>query len=49
MPDQRWSEIRGMGNIGFEIVWEVVCRDLPGLKATVEQALSRLESRRNDS
>jgi uncharacterized protein with HEPN domain len=45
--EQDWKAIRGLGNrfrheydaIDLEIVWSIIHRDLPVLKATVEQTL----------
>jgi uncharacterized protein with HEPN domain len=52
MPAQPWQDIRGMGNrlrhaydqIDFTIVWNVVERRLPSLKADAELALERLRA-----
>ena len=56
MPNQPWGDIRGMGNrlrhaydrIDFEIVWDVVQKDLPSLKVAATQVLSRLEGGTGD-
>ena len=50
MPDQPWSDIRGMGNrlrhayhrISLEVIWNAVQRDLPGLAADARHALAQL-------
>ncbi len=50
MPNQPWPDIRGLGNwlrhaydrISFDVVWDTITDDLPGLKADVLVALKRL-------
>jgi len=50
IPDQPWSEIRGIGNIirheydGLDplIIWNVVSRELDNLRTAVEAALDKL-------
>ena len=50
MPNQPWKDIRGMGNrlrhaydrIRFDVLWNVVAKDLPGLKTDSAEALLRL-------
>jgi uncharacterized protein with HEPN domain len=50
MPDQPWSDIRGMGNrlrhaydrISLDVVWSAVHHDLPGLAADARRALALL-------
>lgn len=52
MPGQRWNDIRGMGNrlrhaydrIRFDLLWNVITKNLPALKAEVQDALARLRS-----
>ena len=48
-PGQPWRNIRGLGNwlrhqydrIDIEAIWRTIEKDLPSLKASVTQALSR--------
>jgi uncharacterized protein with HEPN domain len=50
IPDQPWSEIRGIGNIirheydtvDPDIVWNIINRDLDSLKNSIEAALEKL-------
>ena len=50
MPDQPWSDIRGMGNrlrhaydrISLDVIWNAVRYDLPGLTADARRVLSEL-------
>ena len=50
VPNQPWSDIRGMGNrlrhaydrINLDILWNTVQDSLPSLKADAEQALKNL-------
>ena len=57
MPDQPWSDIRGMGNwfrhaydrVNLDIVWDTVHYRLPGLKTDVERALTGLRAQRPHS
>jgi uncharacterized protein with HEPN domain len=50
IPNQPWSEIRGMGNrlrhgydrISFPVIWHAVQDELPSLEADVRSALARL-------
>ncbi|HVC56784.1 MAG TPA: HepT-like ribonuclease domain-containing protein [Stellaceae bacterium] len=52
MPGQRWGDIRGMGNrlrhaydrIRFDVLWNVVSKNLPTLKAEVQGALTRIRA-----
>jgi uncharacterized protein with HEPN domain len=51
-PEQPWPAIRTLGNVlrheydgvDTEIIWRIVCNDLPSLKRSVEQAISNLSS-----
>lgn len=46
-PQLPWKQMRGMRNrmahgyfdINLEIVWETMCNDLPGLEATIRNAI----------
>ena len=50
MPDQPWSDIRGMGNrlrhaydrISLDVIWNAVHHELPGLAEDARRALARL-------
>lgn len=50
MPGQRWNDIRGMGNrlrhaydrIRFDVLCNVITKNLPALKAEVTHTLTRL-------
>lgn len=50
MPDQPWSDIRGMGNrlrhaydrINFDVLWNADCYDMPSLAEDARRALSKL-------
>ena len=52
MPDQPWSDIRGMGNrlrhaydrISLDVIWNTARQDLPRLAADARQALARVEA-----
>jgi uncharacterized protein with HEPN domain len=52
IPDQPWSEIRGIGNIirheydniDPAIIWNIVSRDLDNLRSAVETALENMRS-----
>jgi len=52
MPEQPWSDIRGMGNrlrhaydrISLDVVWNTVRERLPALEADARRALERLRS-----
>ena len=52
MPEQPWSDIRGMGNrlrhaydrISLEVVWNTVQELLPALEDDAQRALERLRS-----
>lgn len=56
MPDQRWSDIRGMGNrlrhaydrIRFDVLWNVITKNLPALKVEAQHALARLRGDAQD-
>ncbi len=49
LPKQPWPDIRGLGNwlrhaydrVTFDVIWDTVENDLPGLKADVQVALRR--------
>jgi uncharacterized protein with HEPN domain len=51
MPEQPWSDIRGMGNrlrhaydrIDLNVVWNTVRHRLPGLAADARHALAKLQ------
>jgi uncharacterized protein with HEPN domain len=51
MPEQPWSDIRGLGNrlrhaddrVSLEVIWNTVQHDLPGLAAADCQALTQLQ------
>ena len=53
MPDQPWSDIRGMGNrlrhaydrLSLDIVWDVVQRDLPKLAQDAPATIDRMPKR----
>ncbi len=57
IPDQRWPEIRAIGNIirheydsiDPQIIWNIISRDLDSLRRSVEVALEKLrrESSKN--
>jgi len=50
MPDQPWSDIRGMGNrlrhgydrLSFPVIWNAVQDELPSLRADARRALAGL-------
>ena len=50
MPNQPWSDIRGMGNrlrhaydrISLDVIWNAACYDVPGLAGDARQALAQL-------
>lgn len=58
VPDQRWPEIRAIGNIirheydsvDPQIIWNIIGGDLESLRASVERALEKLrhQSSKND-
>lgn len=56
MPDQPWSDIRGMGNrlrhaydrISLDVIWNAARNDLPTLAADARQALAQLRAEQND-
>lgn len=49
-PEQRWAEIRAIGNklrheydiIDATILWRIIARDLPSLRKACEQSVARL-------
>jgi uncharacterized protein with HEPN domain len=55
IPDQPWSEIRGIGNIIRHeydsidplIIWNIVSRELDNLRTAVEAALEKLRRQSN--
>jgi uncharacterized protein with HEPN domain len=56
MPNQPWSDIRGMGNrlrhaydrISLDVIWNAARNDLPSLAVDARQALAQLQAERND-
>ena len=54
MPDQPWSDVRGMGNrlrhaydrLSLDVIWNAVHHDLPGLATDARRALAKLQSTR---
>ena len=57
MPNQPWSDIRGMGNrlrhaydrISLDVIWNTACNDLPRLAADARRALAQLRTHENDA
>ena len=51
MPNQPWSDIRGIGNrlrhaydrINLDVIWNAACHDLPSLAADARRALEQLQ------
>jgi uncharacterized protein with HEPN domain len=56
MPNQPWSDIRGMGNrlrhaydrISLDVIWNAARNDLPGLAVDARRALAHLQAEQND-
>jgi len=52
MPDQPWSDIRGMGNhlrhgydrLNFSVVWNAIQDELPSLRCAAQRASAQLRS-----
>ena len=55
MPNQPWTDIRGMGNrlrhaydrISLDVIWNAARSDLPGLATDARQALARLRTKQD--